>query len=187
MQDIPKDTLISASKGDIKAFEEIYKSTSSFVYSVAYRVTNSADDADDITQEVFLKIHNNLGKFMFRSSFKSWVYRITVNTAINACKKRSKEMNRRGNYDIAIETKSAKSNVKETIDKKDNEYIINNLLSKLTYEQRICIILREIEGLSYKEISKALNTNINTIRTRLKRARQALINLGKNEVVGYEL
>ena len=82
MRDLPKDILIKASQGNMEAFEEIYGSSSDFVYNVAFRITNSREDAEEITQDVFLKIHRNLKNFQFRSSFKTWVYRITVNTVI---------------------------------------------------------------------------------------------------------
>ena len=74
MQDIPKDVLIKAAEGDIKAFEHIYRVTSGFVYSVAFRITQNTQEAEEVTQDVFLKIHKNLKNFRFRASFKTWIY-----------------------------------------------------------------------------------------------------------------
>jgi len=67
----------------MEAFEAIYKATSGFVYNVALRITQKPADAEDITQEVFVKIYKSLKDFEFKSSFKTWVYRITVNAALN--------------------------------------------------------------------------------------------------------
>jgi len=186
MENISKDTIERASGGDIGAFEEIYRVSSYFVYNVALRIVNNASDAEDITQDVFMKIYKSLGRFRFKSSFKTWVYRITVNTAINTYKSVSKESKHRGNYDIALKTQPADDEAKERVERKEKEELLKSLLDKLSIKQRSCIVLREIEGLSYEEISRVLGININTVRSRLKRARLALLAYGK-EVVGYEL
>jgi RNA polymerase sigma-70 factor (ECF subfamily) len=186
MQDISPKILIQAASGDINSFEQIYKAAADFVYSLALRITNSAEDAEDVTQEVFLKIHKNLKSFQFRSSFKTWVYRITVNTAINAAKKSSKELNKRADFDVAIQTQGSQPQQAE-FDKEDNESKVKVLLDKLNLNQRACIVLREIQGLSYQEIAKALKINLNTVRTRIKRARQTLIQTSQNKEVKYEL
>ena len=186
MENISKDTIERASGGDIGAFEEIYRVSSYFVYNVALRIVNNASDAEDITQDVFMKIYKSLGRFRFKSSFKTWVYRITVNTAINTYKRVSKESKHRGNYDIALKTQPADDEAKERVERKEKEELLKSLLDKLSIKQRSCIVLREIEGLSYEEISRVLGININTVRSRLKRARLALLAYGK-EVVGYEL
>ncbi|MFC1599163.1 RNA polymerase sigma factor [Candidatus Omnitrophota bacterium] len=188
MQDIPKDVLMQASRGDMQAFEQIYKATSGFVYSVAYRIVSSREDAEDITQEVFLRIYNNLKKFQFRSSFKTWVYRITANTAINTYRKKVKETRRSADFDVAIETIGVSGGIDEAIERTDSQSVVSWLLKKLNPDHRACIVLREIQGLSYKEIARALKININTVRSRLKRARLCLLAFGKTrEVVKDEV
>ena len=179
MQDISRDLLMQASKGDMQAFEEIYRIASSFVYSVALRITTNADEAKEVTQDVFIKIYNNLRRFGFRSSFKTWVYRITANTALNALKKSSKEMGRRVDYDVTLKTKDDRATTTQAIEMDDNKKLLSSLLDMLNPDQKACIVLREIEGLDYREISKALGININTVRSRLKRAREALLAHGK--------
>ena len=179
MQDISKELLTQASTGDIQAFEEIYRLASSFVYSVALRVTRNADEAKEVTQDVFIKIYNNLRSFRFRSSFKTWLYRITTNTALNALKKSSKDINRRVDYDVALKANDDSATATHAIEMDDNKKLLSSLLDMLNPDQRACIVLREIEGLNYKEISKALSININTVRSRLKRARETLLAHGK--------
>src|SRR5277367_7042492 len=90
MEDIARDILIRASQGDMRAFEEVYKKSNSFVYNVAYRVVNNREDALEVSQEVFMIIHHKLKEFRFESSFKTWAYRITANYAINYAKKSSR-------------------------------------------------------------------------------------------------
>ncbi|MFH0918509.1 MAG: RNA polymerase sigma factor [Candidatus Omnitrophota bacterium] len=175
MHDIALDVLERASAGNIDAFEEIYKATSSFVYNVALRVTRNSANAEEVTQDVFMKIYRNLKGFGFRSTFKTWVYRITVNTAINHYRKSYKEEKDRVDYDNVIESLPDNRPAREGINQSDNQARLNALLDKLSPEHKSCLILREIEGLSYREISGALNIPMNTVRSRLKRARQALL------------
>jgi RNA polymerase sigma-70 factor (ECF subfamily) len=175
MQDISRDILIQASKGDIGAFEQIYKASADFVYNVAFRITCNRDDAQEVTQDVFLKIYNNLKKFQFRSSFKTWIYRIAVNSAINTYRRMSREQARRLDFDMVIKSKPATQLEEQPIDKQDREHLLMSLLKILNPDQRACIVLREIEGLDYKQIAVALDININTVRSRLKRAREALM------------
>jgi len=179
MQDISKELLTQASTGDIQAFEEIYRLASSFVYSVALRVTRNTDEAKEVSQDVFIKIYNNLRSFRFRSSFKTWLYRITTNTALNALKKSSKDINRRVDYDVALKANDDSATATHAIEMDDNKKLLSSLLDMLNPDQRACIVLREIEGLNYREISKALSININTVRSRLKRARETLLAHGK--------
>ena len=173
MNDIAVDILERASAGNIEAFEEIYKLTSSFVYNVALKVTRNQANAEEVTQDVFMKIYRSLKDFQFRSTFKTWVYRITVNTAINHYRKYSKEEKARVDYDSVIE--SLPDNRPEEINQSDSRVRLNALLDRLSPEHKTCLILREIEGLSYEEMAGTLNIPLNTVRTRLKRARQALL------------
>ena len=177
MQEIANETLIKAAQGNINAFEEIYNAASNYVYNIAFRITDNAEDAEETTQDVFLKIHKNLKYFQFRSTIKTWIYRITVNTAINASKRRVREFKRRLDFDENILHRPASEVLKQRLDKQENEVIVKKLLSLLNPEQKACVVLRDIEGLSYQEIADSLRININTVRSRLKRAREALLNV----------
>ena len=183
MQEITQDVLTRASKGDLKAFEMVYQSASGFVYNVAYRVVGNKEDAQEVTQEVFLTVYNKLKDFRFESSFKTWVYRITVNHAINMAKKVSKTRDKTTLYDEQMDLPISAVDVEVAIEKEHNDKVINDLLNELNPDQRSCVILRNIEGLSYEEIAESLNININTVRSRLKRAREKLLSL--KEQVGY--
>ncbi len=181
--DIPQQTVVRAARGDIRAFEEIYRSFSPFVYTVALRMVRGHEGAEDITQEVFLKIYKNVWKFRFRSSLKTWIYRVTFNTVLNFLRKypsgRYIEMKDPAQY--AVEP-----DVYEHIRKEDNRQRLDTLLEKLNPDQRACIVLRELQGFSYEEIAQTLRIKINTVRSRLKRARRILMNEAK-EVVTNEV
>lgn len=181
MEDIPVDIAIKASRGDIEAFEKIYKAASNYVYNIAFRITGNKEDAEEVTQDIFLKIYNNLKYFHYRSSIKTWIYRITVNTAINAFKRRSKVLDRTVDYYEDTIHKPTSEILKERIDREENEILVKRLLGALNPEQRACVVLRDIEGLSYTEIADTLKININTVRSRLKRAMEKLLSAAQKE------
>jgi RNA polymerase sigma-70 factor, ECF subfamily len=182
MEELSRDNIEKAAKGDIEAFEAIYRATSGFVYNTALRIINNTADAQEITQDIFLKIYDSLKDFEYRSSFKTWVYRITVNFAINAYRKKKKELGRKGDFDTAIETEGHSAEVIPAAEKADAEKLLYSLLEKLSPEHRAVIVLREIEGLSYEDIAESLRINLNTVRSRLKRAREALMEYSKKAV-----
>lgn len=175
MRDIPEQLIINAAGGDISAFEEIYNIASGYVYAVAFRITGNREDAEEVAQDVFLSVHRNLGKFGFRSSLKTWIYRITANRAINAYRKRMKHKKRHIEFDDTIKNELVHEDRPDGLDKKESKHIVSAMLGRLPEEQKACLILKDIEGLKYQEIAKALNIKINTVRTRLKRGREKLL------------
>jgi RNA polymerase sigma-70 factor, ECF subfamily len=172
---------------DIKSFEQLYKEHSGFVYSVALRVNQNSADAEEVTQDVFMKVYRGLKDFQGKSSLRTWIYRIAINTALNQCRKSNRLPSTGEEYDYAIATMAAKDSVLETADEHDNEVTLSAFLGFLSPEQRMVIVLREIEGFSYQEIAEIVNIPVNTVRTRLKRAREALIVKGRKEAIGYEM
>ena len=184
MQEITQDILVKAGQGDLNAFETVYKAASSFVYNVAYRVVGNKEDAQEVAQEVFVTVYHKLKDFRFESSFKTWVYRITVNQAINMAKKISKIRNKTTSFDESIDPPSVEPQIEAHMEQEHNEKTIAGLLNILNPDQRACVVLRNIEGLSYEQIAQALHININTVRTRLKRAREKLLMFKKQVAYG---
>jgi RNA polymerase sigma-70 factor (ECF subfamily) len=182
MEDIDKDILIRASQGDMQAFEDVYKASSSFVYNVAYRIVNNREDALEVAQEVFMIIYNKLKEFRFESSFKTWAYRITANYAINYAKKNSRA--KTVPFEESFGEGAVLSNAQANMDQEYQGQLVEKLLAELNPDQRACVVLRDIQGLSYEEIAQSLNININTVRSRLKRSREKLLSL--REKVNYE-
>src|SRR5579863_9189689 len=129
MEDIEKDILIRASQGDMQAFEDVYKASSSFVYNVAYRVVNNREDALEVAQEVFMIIHDKLKTFRFESSFKTWVYRITANNAINFAKKSSRT--KTVPYEDAFGEGAVLNEVQAKMDQEHRSQLVESLLAEL--------------------------------------------------------
>ena len=177
--DISMELIMKAREGDMVAFEKIYRLAGGFVYNVALRIVRRPAEAQDVAQEVFVKLYRNLSQFAFRSSLNTWLYRITVNTAISKCRREAREAAGFARYrneiaaDAAADPYPAPTN--------DNEARVIALLAGLDPEQRACVVLREMEGLSYQEISETMNITINTVRSRLHRARETLMELARRE------
>lgn len=186
MQNIDKSIIVKASEGDFASFEQIYRVYSGFVYNIALRFTRGQEDAAEVTQDVFMAVYRKLKSFEFKSSFRTWIYRITANLAINRIKKLSRQRQGRSEYNDSIVIGITPSEHDENIEKEERQAVINKMLDLLNPEQRICITLRHIEGLSYEEIAETLKVNINTVRTRLKRAREKLL-AARKEVVTNEV
>lgn len=186
MDSIDAEVINKAAQGDIAAFEQIYKAYAPFVYNVALRMVEAREDAEEITQEVFLIVHRKLSSFMFRSSLKTWVYRITANCSINLLNKRKGEHKGRVEFDTAVAFTAAPEDTRQRMYEQDQEQKMKMLLELLNPDERACVVLRSVEGLSYQEIAQSLNVNLNTVRTRLKRAREKMLTAGK-EVISDEL
>jgi RNA polymerase sigma-70 factor, ECF subfamily len=180
MLDIPRELLVRLQQGDAEAFEEVYKMSASFVYNVALRVLGNREDAQDASQDVFVTLFKKIRWFRFESSFSTWLYRITFNTALNYARKSSGIRKRMTAYDedIALDREKP-AQVTGELDAQEREKIVQRLLEAVNPDQRACLVMREMQGLSYEEISGILKININTVRSRLKRARYKLLSLGK--------
>jgi RNA polymerase sigma-70 factor, ECF subfamily len=186
MENITKDLVSKVLKGDMNAFEVIYKASAGFVYNLALSYTGSADLAEEVTQDVFIRVFEKLKTFRFESSFKTWLYRITVNMSLNAKKKNFNYYNT-VDLDSIADLVPSKESVEEEVIKVGTKQEVQKLLEKLSPNQKICVVLRNIEGLSYREIAETLKININTVRTWLKRARETLQKEVGREVFANEV
>ncbi len=177
MPELGLDVIRRAQENDIAAFEEIYRHYAGMVYRVALRMTRRVEDAEEVTQEVFVAVHRHLKTFAGNAQLKTWIYRIAVNCSLNALKKGKRTMEVA--WDEGFDPEDPKQDVRGSVEKEDQQVKIASLLEELNTDQKMCLVLRAQEGLSYEDIAKALNININTVRSRLKRARETLMALGK--------
>ncbi|MDD5772949.1 MAG: sigma-70 family RNA polymerase sigma factor [bacterium] len=178
MQDISDDILKQASKGDIQAFEEIYKAFSGFVYSSAFRISGNSEDAQEITQDVFFTAYKSLKEFRAESKLSTWLYRIAVNKALNF--QRKKKLNQWLSLDFLLENKpdeiphSPAYNPLKELEKSELERIVQKAINTLPDNQRVAIILSRYEALPYEEIAKIMKCSISSVESYLFRAKQNL-------------
>jgi RNA polymerase sigma-70 factor (ECF subfamily) len=168
-------------QNDVYAFEQLILAYETKIYNLCFYVLKNKDDAMDASQEVCIKIFKSISKFKGDSKFSTWVYRVTYNTCIDYIKKRKEDIP----YDDVINIETGDDNkVDSIVEAKELKQEIKNCIMNLNEDFRAIIILRDIEGLSYQEISGILNIEVGTVKSRLSRARENLKNqLIKNNVV----
>ncbi|MGH7779631.1 MAG: RNA polymerase sigma factor [Candidatus Binataceae bacterium] len=165
-----------ARKGDSEAFGVLVERYQRRVANVALAVVHNQDDAIELAQEAFVRAYENLSKFESRSSFSTWLYRITANLAIDFWRREGRHVVLRGE-DAENEMRRLPSNTGDsfkTASRKELSERLTAALEELTPEHRTVILLREVEGLSYDEISDALQCPRGTVMSRLHYARNKL-------------
>ena len=167
-----------AKKGDYQAFDLLVIKYQTRLISTAFKFVKDMQIAEDIVQESLIKSYKSLHSFREDSSFYTWVYRITINTAKNflVSKKRrgellQAEIGKEGG--IEIEQFSLDS-PEALLMRSQLKHLIENCLNQLSEETKTAITLREFDGLSYEEISKIVNCPVGTIRSRIFRGREIL-------------
>ncbi len=166
--------------GDAAEFERLVKICEKRVYNLALRYTNNEADAADITQEVFLRVYRSLPDFKEESSVTTWVYRITVNTAIDLTRKKTRRRENSltgyGEDDEAPERDIIDESFSPELhyEKMELREALGNAIAGLSEEHRKIIIMRDINGMSYSEIGEILSLGEGTVKSRLFRARDRL-------------
>jgi RNA polymerase sigma-70 factor (ECF subfamily) len=146
----------------VQNFEAIYESYKSKVYSTAYRMVGNSSDAEDVTQDVFVRIYKKLHTLRNEAVLSSWIWRITMNLCIDWVRKKKVKM---------------PLNEEQVIAKKsdpDLRLTLEQMISVLPNGYKSVFILHDVEGLNHKEISKALRISEGTSKSQLHRARLAL-------------
>ena len=182
-----------AIEGDRDSLEALLLSCKGKAYSIACRYMKNEDDAMDALQESYIKIFRNLSRFNFESRFDTWVYRIVMNTCNDLYRKNKKNANiisLSNSYDEE-ETAGAEFAVADTgagpeqlYERKEESRYLIECVNRLNDEHRQVIILRDMKGFSYEEISEILDCSLGTVKSRISRARLRLREIyleGKNK------
>jgi len=171
----PNETelLRRAQKGDPQAFGALVERYQRRVVGVAFAVVHNQDDALELAQETFVRAFENISKFESRSSFSTWLYRIAANLAI--------DFRRREGRHTILRGEDAENEIQRMPAPRGDSFLeasrselskrISGALKELTPEHRAVILLREVEGLSYDEISEVLQVPRGTVMSRLHYAR----------------
>jgi RNA polymerase sigma-70 factor (ECF subfamily) len=169
----PDDTdLVRRSmKGERTAFEALLIKYEKPVYNAAYRMLASSDDARDVTQTVFLKAYENLGRYDPKYRFFSWIYRIALNESINCLKQRNRT------EELVEEPATETGGPDEATDTDQQSRRIQSALMRIKPEYRSVIVLRHFHEFNYLEISEILDIPENKVKSRLYSGRQMLKNV----------
>lgn len=162
-----------AAKGDERAYEMLVCEYESIVYRLAYRMCGNREDALDVSQNAFLKAWKALPAFTYKSSFGTWIYRITVNAAKDLLAKKIEH----SELSAEEERVADDSDPTENIIRLEKRDAVRKALGLLSPEHREILVLREMEEKSYREISDLLGIEEGTVKSRINRARAELKNI----------
>lgn len=166
---------------DEMAFREIVDRYQAKVFSIIYGILRNRNDAEDIAQQVFAKIYFSIKNFDFRSSLLTWIYKITVNECYDYLrKKRVRKLVYESEFttedSMRLENSEPATDHEPSVDHRLAQHdLILKLLSKVSEEDRMLMLLKEVEGHSVEELSIMTGMNENTIKVKLFRARQKLV------------
>lgn len=155
--------------GDESAFSSLMVKHKDKVRNLVYLTLGDSDFVDDISQDVFISVYKKLGEFRFESKFTTWLYRITVNKCRDYLRKKKVR-----SIFVSIkdtETELSTGGQQENI---DIPALVRKGIKRLPEKLRIPLILRDIDGLSYKEIADQLECEVGTVKSRIFRARESL-------------
>jgi len=184
------DLVAACRSGRTEAFGELVTRHQDRVFNLAYRLTSSADDAAEIAQEAFLKAYRGLDSFRGDCAFYTWMFRIAVNTARSRQRfkaVRPKELSLdanpgrdadgSGGKSLLTDLPAAGTDPVEEASRAEHRQLVEQALARLNEEQRMLIVLRDIEGRNYGELADLLDCPRGTVKSRLHRARMALKDL----------
>ncbi len=170
-----------AMSNDLAAFETLIKNYEKLIFNYAYKFMGNVEDAKDISQDVIVKIYKNIQSCKDDKNFKKWVYTITGNTCIDELRKRKNKNTLSIDMDIEteegtlqIEAESKELSPEQAFFKKESLKNIGKAFQALSPEHKEIIMLRDIEGYSYEEISEMKNITTGTVKSRISRGRNKL-------------
>jgi RNA polymerase sigma-70 factor (ECF subfamily) len=177
MTDGTSETITKACAGDRAAFQECIKIFSPRVHAIAYQIVGNSIDAQDIAQDAFIRLYRSLHTYKPRFSFSTWLYRITLNLAIDFLRKSSRQQK------VALENSLGESKLQDKnplpeTSHEQNELrgIIQEISEGLTINQRKVFVLRDLQGFSTEEAAEILKCSLVTVRVHLSKARNHIKN-----------
>lgn len=167
--------------GDMKAYEVLVQRYQTVMYNIALRMTGDREDAEDLTQSMFVKAYESLSRYKPEHKFFSWIYRITVNESLNFLSKR------RHTVELDDHVPGTDKSPEDACHESEMSEVITKALSELSFDYRIVVVLRHFVDMSYREMSEIIGIPVKTVKSRLYSARQMLSSiLIRRGVVSYE-
>ncbi len=163
--------VLRAREGDRQAFNELVRCYQDLVFRLCVRLLGNSDDAEDAAQEVFLRAYTRLAGFRGLSSFKTWLVRLTINTCLN---QRGRQQPLQS---LAPEVVDGAPSVEDTVLRAETVARVHTALQALPQQYRIAVVLRDLEGLSYREIAEIVDVPEGTVRVWAFRGRERLKDL----------
>jgi RNA polymerase sigma-70 factor (ECF subfamily) len=169
-------------KGDANAFAYLVDTYKNLVFTLAFKMTKSREEAEEVSQDTFIKAFKNLKNFKGDSKFSTWLYRIAYHTSLDAIKKNKKHQNSFEINDVTFNQIKSVEDTLQTIERKERAKMIDACLLELPEDERSIIWLFYYEELSLKEITEVTSLSEANIKVKLHRARKKLLTIVKENV-----
>lgn len=174
--------MLEFARGNTSAFEQILKKYKRLVINIAYRFIQNRAEAEDIAQEVFLRVYDSAKKYKPKAKFSTWIYKITANICLNKFRSKKyiqtlsldKPISAAGNEVIIQITDTTYVHPSVDTEKKELNQLVKEAISSLPINQRMVVILQKYEGLSYREISEVMGCSTSAVDSLLQRAKKNL-------------
>ena len=169
-----------AQKGDESAFNQVVTAYRRRILGTVARLINHPEDVEDVGQEVFLRLYFSLDQLRTPEVFEPWLYRLTVNAAYDYIRKSKRRMEFRmcdlseQQVILADAAASSKANLSD-VQKQQTRSYVEELLSTISEEDRVLLLMKEVEGLTLREMEKVYNVNETALKVRLFRARKRVL------------
>jgi RNA polymerase sigma factor (sigma-70 family) len=167
-------------KGDDKAFRELVETRQSLVYNTVLGLLQNAEDAEDVTQEVFIKVYESIGQFKGESALSTWVYRIAVTRSLEhlRMKKRKKRFafltSLFGENNEPLHEPKEFNHPGVQLDNREKARLLFGKIAELPENQKIAFTLHKVEGLSYQEVAEVMQNTVAAVESLIHRAKQNL-------------
>ncbi|MBQ8636122.1 sigma-70 family RNA polymerase sigma factor [bacterium] len=167
--------IIKAKNGDKLALERLIKDEQSNIYATLFYLKKDSNDINDLAQDILIKLSKNISKLKNPSYFKTWLNQIILNSYYDYLRKQKKYSNEINldniSSDISMEATDYNTNPQISLLNNELDFVIKTSIKNLPIHYKIPITLREIQGLSYDEISNITKTSVGTVKSRIARAR----------------
>ena len=168
--------------GDANAFAYLVDNYKNMIFSLAFKMTKSREEAEEISQDTFIKAFKNLSKFKGDSKFSTWLYRIGYHASIDAIKKNKNNNNTFEINEITFNQIKSVDTILEGIERKERAIIMDTCLQKLADEERSIIWMFYYDELSLKEITEVTSLSESNLKVKLHRARKKLLTIVEENV-----
>ncbi len=168
--------------GNTNSFATLVDRYKDMVYTLALKMLNNKEEAEEIAQDTFVKIFNALNKFKGESKFSTWIYKVTYNTCLDALKKRKKQNNVTYIEDFSEHQTKALEGILDSIDEKERNQAIQNCLEELSSDEAFLLTLYYFDDQSVEEISKVINISTDNVKVKLFRTRKKLASILKRRL-----
>ena len=174
---VEPETIVRAQSGDEEAFTEIIQAYRKRILGTVYRMISRGDDVEDVGQEVFVRLYYSLKQLRKPQVFEPWLYRLTINASYDYLRRKRREIgvrmaDLREEQVIAVDAALSGKKALEESQKQSARELLELILNRVSNEDRVLLTLKEIQGLSLKELSVVYKVNTNALKVRLFRARK---------------